>query len=122
MGRIGTRVFHTQDPIVLELDGRKPSVWTESAKRCREASPDDQRKLEGCTISSEVGDFVCLKVSPMTGTNRFKVKGKLAPRYVGPFQILDRKGELLINLSYCCNYQRCMTCFTCLSSISAYEF
>jgi hypothetical protein len=34
----------------------------------------------------EVGDFVYLKVSPMRGTRRFKVKGKLAPRYVGPFK------------------------------------
>jgi hypothetical protein len=30
----------------------------------------------------------------MRGTCRFKVKGKLAPRYVGPFKIIDRKGEV----------------------------
>jgi hypothetical protein len=30
----------------------------------------------------------------MRGTRRFKVKGKLAPRYVGPFQIIDLKGEV----------------------------
>jgi hypothetical protein len=41
-----------------------------------------------------VGDFVYLKVSPMRGTKRFKIKGKLAPRYVGPFQILYLKGEV----------------------------
>jgi hypothetical protein len=46
----------------------------------------------------EVGDFVYLKVSPMRGTKRFKVKGKLAPRYVSPFQILDRKGEVAYQL------------------------
>jgi hypothetical protein len=34
----------------------------------------------------------------MRGTRRFKVKGKLAPRYVGPFQILDRKGEVAYQL------------------------
>jgi hypothetical protein len=44
------------------------------------------------TFSFEVGDFVYLKVSPMRGTKRFKVKRKLAPRYVGPLQILDHKG------------------------------
>jgi hypothetical protein len=43
-------------------------------------------------LSFEVGDFIYLKVSPMRGTCRFKVKGKLAPRYVGPFNIVDRKG------------------------------
>jgi hypothetical protein len=44
-------------------------------------------------LSFEIGDFVYLKVSPMRGTRRFKVKGKLAPRYVGPFKIIDCKGE-----------------------------
>jgi hypothetical protein len=34
----------------------------------------------------------------MRGTGRFKVKGKLAPRYVGPFQIVDRKGEVAYQL------------------------
>jgi hypothetical protein len=34
----------------------------------------------------------------MRGTRRFKVKGKLAPRYVGPFKITDRKGEVAYQL------------------------
>ena len=34
-----------------------------------------------------VGDHVYLKVSPMKGVHRFGIRGKLAPRYVGPFQI-----------------------------------
>jgi hypothetical protein len=34
----------------------------------------------------------------MRGTRRFKVKGKLAPRYVGPFHVLDRKGEVAYQL------------------------
>jgi hypothetical protein len=45
-------------------------------------------------LSFEIGDFVYLKVSPMRGTCRFKVKGKLAPRYVGPFKVIDHKGEV----------------------------
>jgi hypothetical protein len=55
---------------------------------------DEQRR----DLLFEVGDFVYLKVSPMKGTRRFNVKGKLAPRYVGPFQILDRKGEVAYQL------------------------
>jgi hypothetical protein len=39
-----------------------------------------------------------LKVSIMRGTRRFKVKGKLAQRYVSPFQILDHKGEVAYQL------------------------
>jgi hypothetical protein len=42
----------------------------------------------------EAGDFVYLKVSPMRGMKRFKVKGKLCPRYIGPFKILKRKCEV----------------------------
>jgi hypothetical protein len=55
----------------------------------------DKRRRD---LSFEVGDFVYLKVSPMRGTRRFKVKGKLAPRYVGPFKIIDRKGEVAYQL------------------------
>jgi hypothetical protein len=36
-------------------------------------------------IEFEVGDFVYLKVSPMKSVQRFGVKRKLAPRYMGPF-------------------------------------
>jgi hypothetical protein len=41
-----------------------------------------------------VGDFVYLKVSPMKGVNRFGIKGKLAPRYVGPFEMLAQCGSV----------------------------
>jgi hypothetical protein len=34
----------------------------------------------------------------MRGTHRFRVKGKLDPRYVGPFKIIDRKGEVAYQL------------------------
>jgi hypothetical protein len=42
----------------------------------------------------EVGDYVYLKVSPMRGLRRFKVRGKLAPRFLGPFKILEKRGEV----------------------------
>jgi hypothetical protein len=37
-----------------------------------------------------VGEHVYLKVSPLRGTKRFHVKGKLSPRYVGPYPIVKR--------------------------------
>ena len=46
----------------------------------------------------EVGDYVYLKVSPIRGLRRFKVKGKLSPGYIGPFQILERRGEVAYQL------------------------
>jgi hypothetical protein len=45
-------------------------------------------------LSFEVRDFVYLKVSPIRGVRRFGVKGKLAPGYVGPYQILAKRGEV----------------------------
>jgi transposase InsO family protein len=45
-------------------------------------------------LSFEIGDFVYLKVSPMRGLHRFKVRGKLAPRFIGPFKILEKRGEV----------------------------
>nr|GEY06114.1 reverse transcriptase [Tanacetum cinerariifolium] len=41
-------------------------------------------------LEFEVGDSVWLKVTPWKGVVRFGKKGKLAPRYVGPFKILER--------------------------------
>jgi hypothetical protein len=61
----------------------------------RQKSYADKRRRD---LSFEVGDFVYLKVSPMRGTRRFKVKGKLAPRYVGPLKIVDHKGEVAYQL------------------------
>jgi hypothetical protein len=43
-------------------------------------------------LEFEVGDQVYLKVSPMKGVKRFGMKGKLAPRYIGPFPILEKCG------------------------------
>jgi len=45
-----------------------------------------------------VGDHVYVKVSPMKGVNHFGVRGKLAPRYVGPFLILERCGLVAYRL------------------------
>jgi Tfp pilus assembly protein PilZ len=50
-------------------------------------------------LSFEVGDYVYLKVSPIRGTKRFGVKGKLAPRYIGPYQIQARRGEVAYQLN-----------------------
>jgi hypothetical protein len=49
-------------------------------------------------LTFEVGDHIYLKVSPLRGTRRFHVKGKLAPRYVGPYTIIQRFGDLAYKL------------------------
>jgi hypothetical protein len=45
-----------------------------------------------------VGDYVYLKVSPMKGVSCFRVKGKLAPRYIGPLPVLERYGPVAYQL------------------------
>nr|GFC25552.1 putative reverse transcriptase domain-containing protein [Tanacetum cinerariifolium] len=42
----------------------------------------------------QVGDKVMLKVSPWKGVVRFGKRGKLNPRYVGPFKLLERIGDV----------------------------
>jgi hypothetical protein len=57
----------------------------------RQKSYADHRRRE---LSFEVGDFVYLKVSPVRGLRHFKVQGKLAPWFIGPFKILEKRGEV----------------------------
>ena len=47
----------------------------------------------------EVGDHVYLKVSPWKGVQRFGIKGKLAPRYIGPYPIVERYGPVAYRLN-----------------------
>ncbi|GKC30591.1 hypothetical protein Tco_1037885 [Tanacetum coccineum] len=59
-----------------------------AARDCQKSYADNRRK----SLEFEVGDQVLLKVSPWKGVICFEKKGKLAPRYVGPFEILERIG------------------------------
>jgi hypothetical protein len=49
-------------------------------------------------LEFEECDHVYLKVSPLRGMRRFKDKGKLSPRFIGPFRIFRRVGEMAYQL------------------------
>jgi hypothetical protein len=66
------------------------------AAQSRQRSYADTIRRE---LNFEVGDYVYLKVSPIRGTKRFRVKGKLAPQYIGLYQIQARREEVAYQLS-----------------------
>jgi hypothetical protein len=95
---------------VLERTGRESNLWTrhslgsrekfrwsESLKlaQSRQKSYTDNRRRE---LRFQAGDFVYLKVSQMRGLCRFKIRGKLVLRYIGPFKILEQRGEVAYQL------------------------
>nr|AAV31295.1 putative polyprotein [Oryza sativa Japonica Group] len=61
----------------------------------RQKSYADNRRRD---LAFEEGDYVYLRVTPLRGVHRFQTKGKLAPRFVGPFKIVSRRGELAYQL------------------------
>jgi hypothetical protein len=66
-------------------------------------------------LEFEEGDHVYLKVSPIHGMRRFKVKGKLSPRFIGPSESLGKLGRWPTDLSYQIICPMYMMCSMCLS-------
>ncbi|XP_024027229.1 uncharacterized protein LOC112093304 [Morus notabilis] len=90
------------------FNARPVSVWHHSklstvvlvdhmfvAQSCQKINVDRRRR----PLEFQEGEFVLLEVSPCKGVIRFRVKGKLAPRYVGPFPIVQRVGVVAYRLS-----------------------
>ncbi|WVZ75712.1 hypothetical protein U9M48_023747 [Paspalum notatum var. saurae] len=92
-----------RDTAILEPNGERSEVFgpdlikdaEQQIKMVHEKSYADVRRGD---LTFKVDDFVYLKVSPMRGIRRFNMKGKLAPRYIGPFKIVERKGEVSYKL------------------------
>jgi hypothetical protein len=65
-----------------------------TAQSRQKSYADTRRRL----LEFKEGDHMYLKVSPIRGMRRFKVKGMLSPRFIGPFLILKRVGEVAYQL------------------------
>ncbi|GKF13083.1 hypothetical protein Tco_0051009 [Tanacetum coccineum] len=83
-------VLDTTNKVVLIKEKLK-------AARDRQKSYADNRRK---SLEFEVEDRVMLKVSPWKGDIRFGKKGKLAPTYVGPFEILEKIGPVAYRLRW----------------------
>ncbi len=100
---------------------RSPSCWSESGnrlilghdmileaserveeiKRRLRVAQDRQKKYANRRrrkLEFDVGDMVFLKVSPLRNVIRFDHRGKLSPRFIGPFRIVERVGSLAYRL------------------------
>jgi hypothetical protein len=84
-------------PEILREAERQLQVVRENLKlaQSRLKSYADHRRRK---LSFQVSEFVYLKVSPMRGLHHFKIRGKLAPRYIGPFKILEQRGKVAYQL------------------------
>nr|GFC20973.1 putative reverse transcriptase domain-containing protein [Tanacetum cinerariifolium] len=89
-GKVGERVI--EGPEMIEVTNAKFVVAKEKLKeaRTRQKSYADKHRR---SLEFQLGDHVFLKVSLARGFRRFGIKGKLSPRFIGSFEILDRVGE-----------------------------
>jgi hypothetical protein len=80
-------------PKLVQEAEEKVSVIRENlrAAQMRQKSYHDKAKAPR---EFEVGNYVYLKVSPTKGVQRFGVKGKLAPRYIGPYEVTEKFGTV----------------------------
>nr|GEU63800.1 putative nucleotidyltransferase, ribonuclease H [Tanacetum cinerariifolium] len=87
--QVGERVIEGSD--MIEVTNAKVTVAKEKLKeaRTRQKSYADKHRR---ALEFQTGDHVFLKVSPARGVRLFGIKGKLSPRFIGPFEILDRVG------------------------------
>nr|GFA19093.1 putative reverse transcriptase domain-containing protein [Tanacetum cinerariifolium] len=93
---VGKRVI--EGPELVEVTNEKVSIAKEKLKEARsrqKRSADRHRRA----LEFKPEDRVFFKVSSCRGVRRFGLKGKLSLRFIGPFEILDRVGEVSYRLA-----------------------
>ncbi|KAK9078373.1 hypothetical protein SSX86_002430 [Deinandra increscens subsp. villosa] len=94
-GEVGQRELSSRE-VVRETSAKIDIVRARlKAAQDRQKSYADKRRRP---IEFKEGDYVMLKVSPWKGVIRFRKRGKLSPRFIGPFKILARVGKVAYQL------------------------
>ncbi|GJX02315.1 putative reverse transcriptase domain-containing protein [Tanacetum coccineum] len=108
----GLKIIHETTEKIVQIRNRM------QAARDRQKSYADKRRRP---LEFEVGDKVLLKVAPWKGVIRFGKRGKLNPRYIGPFRIIERIGPVAYrlelpqelsrvhNVFHVCNLKKCLS-------------
>ncbi|KAI3819645.1 hypothetical protein L1987_13487 [Smallanthus sonchifolius] len=94
-GEVGQKELGSKEIVQatsVKLDQIKARLKT---AQDRQKSYVDKRRRP---IEFHVGYYVLLNVSPWKGIRRFRKRGKLSPRFIGPFQIMDRVGKVAYRL------------------------
>ncbi|KAD3336465.1 hypothetical protein E3N88_31984 [Mikania micrantha] len=87
-----------EGPELVQITNEKVVIARERLKEVQSIQKsyvDKHRR----SLEFQVGDKVFLKVSPCRGVCRFGLKGKLSPRFIGPFEVLERVGEVSYRLA-----------------------
>ena len=90
-----TRLYGNKKVDEAEEKVKQVKITLEAAQDRYKAYANDHRRH----VEYKVGEYVYLKVTPFKGTQRFQEKGKLALRYIGPFQIYNRRGNVAYALA-----------------------
>ena len=89
--------LHTGPDIVAETSEAIEKIRQRmQAAQSRQKSYANTRRRP---LEFEIGEKVFLKIAPMKGVMRFGKKGKLSPRFIGPYEILERVGKVAYRLA-----------------------
>jgi hypothetical protein len=91
----GNRKIFGPDLVTREEEKVKIIQSNLKTAQSRQKSYVDKRRKP---LQFEVCDFVYIRVSPTRGVQQFGMKGKLAPQYIGPFEILETCGPVAYHL------------------------
>ncbi|GKE18587.1 putative reverse transcriptase domain-containing protein [Tanacetum coccineum] len=88
--------YHSRPELVQETTENISQIKDKLKAACdrQKSYPDKRRK----PLEFSVGEYVLLKVSPWKGMVHFGKKGKLAPRFVRPFEIIEKVGHVAYRL------------------------